>query len=45
MRELLDYQADQIERVCLSHRLPVRVAGGTVTPRLVQFRLCPGPGV
>ncbi len=45
MRELLDYQADQIERVCLSHRLPVRVAGGTVTPRLVQFRLYPGPGV
>jgi len=45
MRELLDYQADQIERVCLNHRLPVRVAGGTVTPRLVQFRLCPGPGV
>ncbi len=40
-QQLLEYQADQIERVLASHRLPVRVTGGAVTPRWVRFEAAP----
>jgi S-DNA-T family DNA segregation ATPase FtsK/SpoIIIE len=45
MRDLLDYQADQIERVLASHGVPGRVYGGAVSPRLVEFHLAPAAGV
>ena len=45
MRRLLEYQADQIEAVLASHKAPVRVTGGCVLPRLVQFDLAPAQGV
>ncbi len=38
-RRTLDMQADRIEAVLKSHKVPARVRGGTVTPRLVQFQL------
>jgi S-DNA-T family DNA segregation ATPase FtsK/SpoIIIE len=39
MRRYLEYQADQIEMVLASHRVPARVTGGLVTPRWVRFEL------
>lgn len=45
MREMLDYQADQIERVLASHGVAGRVYGGAVSPRLVEFHVAPGAGV
>ncbi len=45
MRELLNAQANQIERVLYSHGLAARVYGGTASPRLVQFHLALAPGV
>jgi len=45
MRDLLDYQADQIERVLASHGVSATVYGGLVSPRLVEFHLAPGAGV
>jgi S-DNA-T family DNA segregation ATPase FtsK/SpoIIIE len=39
MRRYLEYQADQIEMVLTSHRVPARVTGGLVTPRWVRFEL------
>ena len=41
MRQVLEYQADQIEMVLLSHRVPGRVMGGVVTPRWVSYRVLP----
>ncbi len=38
-RRNLNMQADRIEAVLASHKVPGRVAGGTVTPRFVQFQL------
>jgi DNA segregation ATPase FtsK/SpoIIIE, S-DNA-T family len=35
----LHFQADRIEMVLASHKVPARVTGGTVTPRLVRFHL------
>jgi S-DNA-T family DNA segregation ATPase FtsK/SpoIIIE len=35
----LHFQADRIELVLASHKVPARVTGGTVTPRLVRFHL------
>ena len=43
-REYLDYQADRIERLLASHRVPVRVAGGAVTPRWIRYELAPAMG-
>ena len=43
-REYLNFQADRIERLLASHRVPVRVAGGSVTPRWIRFDLAPAPG-
>ncbi len=39
MRQKLEMQADRIESVLASHRIPARVWGGTVTPRTVRFQL------
>jgi S-DNA-T family DNA segregation ATPase FtsK/SpoIIIE len=39
MRELLEMQANRIELVLASHKIPSRVVGGTVTPRSVRFEL------
>lgn len=38
-RQTLNLQADRIEAVLARHKVPARVQGGVVTPRLVQFRL------
>jgi S-DNA-T family DNA segregation ATPase FtsK/SpoIIIE len=40
----LDAQSDRIEQVLAAHRLPVRVAGGTVTPRWVRYHFTVAPG-
>ncbi|MEJ2209972.1 MAG: DNA translocase FtsK [Anaerolineae bacterium] len=45
MRRQLHFQADRIEMVLSSHRVPARVTGGTVTPRLVRFHLSTPLGV
>jgi S-DNA-T family DNA segregation ATPase FtsK/SpoIIIE len=44
MRQLLDYQANQIEQVLQNHRQPGRVTGGTVTPRWISYQLVPEAG-
>lgn len=38
-RRTLNLQADRIEAVLNTHKIPGRVEGGTVMPRMVQFRL------
>jgi S-DNA-T family DNA segregation ATPase FtsK/SpoIIIE len=43
-REFLNFQADRIEHVLASHRVPVRVHGGSVTPRWIRFLLTPAVG-
>src|ERR1051326_5811290 len=43
-REYLNFQADRIERVLASHRVPVRVHGGAVSPRWIRFLLTPAFG-
>jgi S-DNA-T family DNA segregation ATPase FtsK/SpoIIIE len=43
-RDYLNFQADRIERVLASHRVPVRVHGGTVSPRWIRFLLTPALG-
>jgi len=45
MRRVLRYQADRIEHVLSSHRVPSHVTGGTVAPRLVRFHLTTPLGV
>jgi len=44
MRRLLEYQAERIEMVLASHKVPSHVCGGTVTPRFVRFELVPMMG-
>jgi len=44
MRKMLEYQADRIEAVLTQHKVPGRVAGGTVTPRWVRFQVLPAIG-
>jgi S-DNA-T family DNA segregation ATPase FtsK/SpoIIIE len=39
MRRRLEMQADRIEAVLASHRVPGRVWGGTITPRFIRFQL------
>jgi len=41
---MLEYQADQIEMVLYSHKVPGRVLGGVVTPRWVRFEVLPALG-
>jgi S-DNA-T family DNA segregation ATPase FtsK/SpoIIIE len=43
-RDSLNFQADRIERVLASHRVPARVHGGSVSPRWVRFLLTPALG-
>ncbi|MCS6910908.1 MAG: DNA translocase FtsK [Anaerolineales bacterium] len=43
-QEYLNFQCDRIERVLASHRVPVRVHGGTVSPRWIRFHLTPALG-
>ncbi len=43
-RQMLNFQADRIESVLASHRVPARVEGGSVTPRAVRFHLSAGAG-
>lgn len=42
--DYLNFQADRIERVLASHRVPVRVHGGSVTPRWIRFMVTPSMG-
>lgn len=44
MHDHLNFQSDRIERVLAAHRMPVRVSGGTVTPRWIRFELIPALG-
>ena len=44
-RQLLDHQADRIEMVLASHKIPARVYGGTVAPHAIRFQLLPPLGV
>ncbi len=44
MRSVLEYQADQIEMVLYSHKVPGHVLGGVVTPRWVRFEVMPALG-
>lgn len=43
-RQYLEFQANRIEHVLASHKVPVRVHGGSVTPRWIRFLLTPGLG-
>lgn len=45
MQHSLHFQADRIELVLAAHKLPARVTGGRVTPRLVRFHLATPLGV
>ena len=40
-QQALEYQADQIEMVLASHRVPARVMGGMVTPRWIRYQTLP----
>ncbi|MCB0154863.1 MAG: DNA translocase FtsK [Anaerolineae bacterium] len=39
--QTLEYQADQIELILTSHRVPGHVLGGTVTPRWIRYHILP----
>ncbi len=43
-RDYLNHQADRIEHVLASHRVPVRVSGGAVTSRWIRYDLAPAAG-
>jgi S-DNA-T family DNA segregation ATPase FtsK/SpoIIIE len=45
MQRTLHFQADRIELVLASHKVPARVTGGKVTPRLVRYQLSTPLGV
>ena len=45
MSRVLHFQADRIEMVLASHKVPARVTGGTVTPRLVRYHVSTPLGV
>jgi S-DNA-T family DNA segregation ATPase FtsK/SpoIIIE len=45
MRRTLNFQADRIEQVLASHKVPSQITGGTVTPRLVRFQVSTPLGV
>jgi S-DNA-T family DNA segregation ATPase FtsK/SpoIIIE len=45
MQQALHFQADRIEMVLASHKVPSRVMGGTVTPRLVRYQVSTPLGV
>ena len=41
MRQILEYQSDQIEQVLQTHKVPGRVVGGLVTPRWIRYQVLP----
>ena len=43
-RQLLEYQADQIEMVLQTHKAFGRVIGGTVTPGWIRYQVVPALG-
>jgi S-DNA-T family DNA segregation ATPase FtsK/SpoIIIE len=43
-RQVLEFQADRIERVLAQHKVSARVTGGIVSPRWVQFHVLPALG-
>jgi S-DNA-T family DNA segregation ATPase FtsK/SpoIIIE len=45
MHKELHFQADRIELVLASHKVPGRVTGGKVTPRLVRYQITTPLGV
>ena len=45
MQPRLQFQADRIEMVLASHRVPARVTGGTVAPRIVRYQVTTPLGV
>jgi S-DNA-T family DNA segregation ATPase FtsK/SpoIIIE len=45
MRRTLHFQADRIEMVLASHKVPARVTGGRVMPRLVRYQVSTPLGV
>ena len=45
MSRVLHFQADRIEMLLASHKVPARVTGGTVTPRLIRFHVTTPLGV
>lgn len=45
MSRVLHFQADRIEMVLASHKVPAKVTGGIVTPRLVRFHVTTPLGV
>jgi S-DNA-T family DNA segregation ATPase FtsK/SpoIIIE len=45
MHKVLHYQADRIELVLASHKVPGRVTGGKVTPRMVRYHVTTPLGV
>jgi S-DNA-T family DNA segregation ATPase FtsK/SpoIIIE len=45
MSRVLHFQADRIELLLASHKVPARVTGGTITPRLVRFHVSTPLGV
>ncbi len=44
MNQILNIQADQIEMVLQTHRVPGKVTGGTVTPRWIRYEVTPALG-
>lgn len=45
LKPYLNYQADRVEAVLSTHKVPGRVTGGTVGPRQIRFTLDPAPEV
>jgi S-DNA-T family DNA segregation ATPase FtsK/SpoIIIE len=43
-RDYLNFQADRIEAVLASHRVPVQVRGGALSPRWMRFFVATAPG-
>lgn len=42
-RELVEFQSDRIEAVLASHRIPVRVHGGIISPAWIRFHFTAAP--
>jgi S-DNA-T family DNA segregation ATPase FtsK/SpoIIIE len=45
VQQILHLQADRIEQVLSSYKIPSKVTGGTITPRLVRYQLSTPFGV
>jgi S-DNA-T family DNA segregation ATPase FtsK/SpoIIIE len=43
-RQILEFQANQIEAVLAQHKISARVTGGLVFPRWIQFQMLPSLG-